>query len=226
MFQVEDVMDTCLKGTTMAERAQSLLDTGLGSDCEFIVGSQDSKVAFKACRTLLARASPVFERMFYGGLQTTNPIQVPDIEPEVFQLMLHSVDEVIKIYAHSVLASPEFENLSKTSLTDIVQLQHMNITSENELFQAVVRWTVTQCKEKGLCVNPSNLQEEVKEVICHIRFLSMSAAEFAEGPGESHLLSTEDKLAILKAIVTHGNIPPPDNMCATWEPRKEYTDYI
>ena len=28
----------------MAERAQSLLETGLGSDCEFIVGSEEHKV--------------------------------------------------------------------------------------------------------------------------------------------------------------------------------------
>ena len=78
----------------------------------------------------------------------------------------------------------------------------------------------------GLNVNPNNLQAEVKDVINHIRFLSLSAAEFAEGPGESPMLSTEDKLAILKTIVTHGLIAPTGHVCPIWEPRKECTQYL
>ncbi|XP_069686380.1 BTB/POZ domain-containing protein 2-like isoform X2 [Periplaneta americana] len=81
-------MESVLKGSTMEERAQSLLETNIGSDCDFLVGSEENKVLFKANKIFLTKASPVFERMLYGGLQPSYPIEVPDIEPEVFHLML------------------------------------------------------------------------------------------------------------------------------------------
>ena len=57
--------------------------------------------------------------------------------------------QVVSIHAHTVLASPQFEGISKSALTDIVQLSSMNTTSEAELFDAVTRWATSQCKEKG-----------------------------------------------------------------------------
>ncbi|KAJ4429451.1 hypothetical protein ANN_21620, partial [Periplaneta americana] len=161
--KVSLLMESVLKGSTMEERAQSLLETNIGSDCDFLVGSEENKVLFKANKIFLTKASPVFERMFYGGLQPSYPIEVPDIEPEVFHLMLNT----------------------------------------------------------GLIANERHLRNEVEDLIKYIRFLSMSSAEFAEGPGESDLLTTEEKLAILKTIVTNGNIPPPSNICPNWNPRKE-----
>ncbi|PSN56800.1 hypothetical protein C0J52_02695 [Blattella germanica] len=212
------MMDTGVKGTTMKERTQSLLDTGLGYDCEFLVGSDDNKVLFKASKAFLIRASPVFERMFIGGLQTSYPVEVPDIEPEVFK--------VVRIYAHEVLENSNFETINKASLIDILQQDYMNVYSELEVFEAVNRWARAQCKEKGLHINGSNLQMEVKDAVGYIRFLTMSSSEFAEGPGESELLSTEDKLAILKTIVTHGKLPLPSHLCPNLMPRRECVEYV
>ncbi|XP_068085064.1 BTB/POZ domain-containing protein 3 [Anabrus simplex] len=78
-----------LSGSTINERSQSLLETGLGSNCIFIVG--ESKVYFSAIKGFLIRVSPVFERMFYGELRETEPTEVPDIEPDVFNTMLRFI---------------------------------------------------------------------------------------------------------------------------------------
>ncbi|XP_067008468.1 BTB/POZ domain-containing protein 2 [Anabrus simplex] len=80
-----------ITGSTMEERAQSLLDTGLGSDCKFVVGDDKNKVIIDASKAFLIRASPVFERMFFSQFQVTEPIEVPDIEPDVFKTMLRFI---------------------------------------------------------------------------------------------------------------------------------------
>ena len=44
----------------------------------------------KSHRMILAMASPVFEAMFFGGLQAQNdePIKILDVQPDAFKVML------------------------------------------------------------------------------------------------------------------------------------------
>nr|CAD7456486.1 unnamed protein product [Timema tahoe] len=55
------------KNSTLADRSEYLLKEEIGSDCEFIIeGEEQTKI--KCSKIFLARASPVFEQMFYGSL--------------------------------------------------------------------------------------------------------------------------------------------------------------
>ena len=75
--------------TRLAERGKHLLDTGVWSDCEFIVGIAPNMKIFHCHKLLLAMASPVFEAMFYGGLaETRREIKIPDVQPEAFSALL------------------------------------------------------------------------------------------------------------------------------------------
>merc|ERR1719431_1995402 len=81
----------------VAERGRHLFETGLWSDCEFIVGVPPSIKIFHCHKMFLAMASPVFEAMFYGGLaETKREIKISDVQPDAFSAMLSYIytDEV------------------------------------------------------------------------------------------------------------------------------------
>lgn len=64
-----------------------MLDTAT-SDVEFIVGQEQKR--FRCHRLLFGLASPCFKAMLFGGMLESRPeasINLPDIEPEVFELL-------------------------------------------------------------------------------------------------------------------------------------------
>lgn len=73
--------------TNLYERVQKLLVSYEWSDCCFSLSGQD----FKAHKLILGISSPVFEAMFYGPLSNNKDIEITDIEPEVFQLLLNYI---------------------------------------------------------------------------------------------------------------------------------------
>ena len=81
----------------MSDRGRHLLETGLWSDCDFIVGHFPNMKIFHCHKIFLAMASPVFEAMFFGNLaETRREIKILDVQPEAFASMLEYVytDEI------------------------------------------------------------------------------------------------------------------------------------
>ncbi|XP_065357888.1 BTB/POZ domain-containing protein 6-like [Calliphora vicina] len=74
-------------------RVYHLFQTKKYTDCHFLVGdSPPNRKAIVSHKLILATASPVFERMFYGQLADKNkPIIIPDIQPAIFQSMLEHI---------------------------------------------------------------------------------------------------------------------------------------
>lgn len=70
------------------ERGQFLLETGIWSDCRFIVGTEPNEQELDGHKLFLAMASPVFEAMFFGGMADNNPIAILDVQPEAFKALL------------------------------------------------------------------------------------------------------------------------------------------
>lgn len=70
------------------ERGQYLLESGIWSDCRFIVGSEPNQQVFEAHKLFLAMSSPVFEAMFFGGIPENNPIAILDVQPDAFKALL------------------------------------------------------------------------------------------------------------------------------------------
>ncbi|XP_067205755.1 BTB/POZ domain-containing protein 6-B-like isoform X2 [Linepithema humile] len=76
----------------LTERSQYLLELGLWSDCNFIVGQEPQQQTFKGHKLFLAMSSPVFEAMFFGGMAEKNdPIPIEDVQPEAFKVLLEYI---------------------------------------------------------------------------------------------------------------------------------------
>ena len=73
---------------SLENRVKSFVDNGKFSDVCFRVGFE--KEIIYAHKLLLAFGSEVFEKMFFGDLKmdTTNPIEIPDLTPVGFLNML------------------------------------------------------------------------------------------------------------------------------------------
>lgn len=84
-----------LKGNNFIDRGKSLLEDEHRTDCTFIIGNETKEV-IKACSIPLILASPVFDAMFYGSVPQKQPVEITDIEPNIFR-------QVIKFaYCHSI----------------------------------------------------------------------------------------------------------------------------
>lgn len=73
------------------ERGQYLLDSGIWSDCRFIVGIEPHQQVFEGHKLFLAMSSPVFEAMFYGGMAEKDPIAILDVQPDAFRALLEYI---------------------------------------------------------------------------------------------------------------------------------------
>ncbi|KAL3099771.1 hypothetical protein niasHT_025293 [Heterodera trifolii] len=78
------------------ERMKHLLSSGEDADIQFLVGDGDKKELLSAHKLILKHASDVFEAMFHFDSQqektenasAVSPVEVPDVEPAAFKLML------------------------------------------------------------------------------------------------------------------------------------------
>lgn len=75
------------------ERGLHLLQTEKWADCRFLVGSTPpNQKIIAGHKIILAMASPVFERMFFGPhADKDDPILIPDVQPDAFQAMLEYI---------------------------------------------------------------------------------------------------------------------------------------
>lgn len=71
----------------VTERGSYLLETGLWSDCKFIVGQEAHQEVVEGHKIFLAMSSPVFQAMFFGGMAEKNePIPIKDVQPKAFKV--------------------------------------------------------------------------------------------------------------------------------------------
>ncbi|KAJ8917550.1 hypothetical protein NQ315_005599 [Exocentrus adspersus] len=73
------------------ERGQYLLETGMWSDCRFIVGTEPNQQVLEGHKLFLAMSSPVFEAMFFGGMAEKDPIAILDVQPDAFKALLEYI---------------------------------------------------------------------------------------------------------------------------------------
>ncbi|XP_060517199.1 BTB/POZ domain-containing protein 1-like [Cylas formicarius] len=73
------------------DRGQYLLESGIWSDCRFIVGAEPNQQVLQGHKLFLAMASPVFEAMFFGGMAEKDPIAILDVQPDAFRALLEYI---------------------------------------------------------------------------------------------------------------------------------------
>ncbi|TRY62081.1 hypothetical protein TCAL_12261 [Tigriopus californicus] len=270
--------------TKLSDRGGHLLETGLWSDCTFVVGIPPNTTAFRCHKMLLAMASPVFEAMFYGGLfNNEENIKILDVQPEAFHIMLeyiytdeirlNSFDlvcdicysakkymlptlvekctkylwrdlnpknacrayefaklfdeavlleksiELIRTHTREVVQEPSFDEIELTTLC-VVLSQDITSASETQLFEAMVKWATKECGRKGFEATIEKKRACLGEALYLIRYLTLTAAEYANGPAQSGLLSQEESFAILMNIAAPGSKDVPNHMNGERQPRR------
>ncbi|XP_069685573.1 BTB/POZ domain-containing protein 6-A-like [Periplaneta americana] len=132
-------MDNCQRSKyRLVERGLEALEKGLAADCKFLVGEEKEEIA--ACKALLAIASPVFEKQFYGSIAEKDPVELLDIEPDAFKKLLQY------IYTHRV------DIISSEEALELIKVAHKYWLSD--LIEICVVYYLDNLKEddiKGLC---------------------------------------------------------------------------
>ena len=271
--------------TRLAERGKHLLDTGVWSDCEFMVGLAPTMKIFHCHKLILAMASPVFEAMFFGGLaETRREIKIPDVQPEAFSALLSYIytdkvqlsnfelvcdicyaankymlpdlveectqylwrdvshknacralefarlfeepvllEKALHVITHQTLDIVEessWEEVDKTTLVTVLSKDYL-AAPESILFDAMDRWAGRECDRRGVKKSGDNKRLVLTDAVYLIRYLSLSAAEFAAGPAQSGILLQQESFSILMNISCPGSWELPEHMAKIAEPRRE-----
>lgn len=158
----------------LKERMVHYQNSGLRSDCEFIVGKEKSPI--RAHKLIVASASPVFDAMFYGALPETQTnsttgltrIEVPDVQPRIFRMLL---DYIYK------------DDLEMTSIGQAC-----------DVFAAANKYMLPHVKQKSLSFLMTNIQASN---LCDVYDLALL---FAEKSLEHHCLAyiRQNTLAMLQ----------------------------
>ncbi|XP_063225802.1 BTB/POZ domain-containing protein 2-like isoform X2 [Bacillus rossius redtenbacheri] len=266
----------------MSIRVNYIIRNGVGSDCELIFIKNGEEIAKKASKSILARVSPVFEKMFFGSPQISNRFNITNVEEDIFDvLLLHayggkwdfkSMDRAVALYlaacayemedlqhvcmeyawprvlsdvwmfldmsgvpelenmknaavrvfarcASEGFISEQFTNISYESLVSVVSQVHMNVRSELDIFDGVMRWSTAQCTKRELEITQENLRSVAGESINMVRFLSMTQGEFESSPMLSSILSAEEKVLILTRIIYKKKTSSMFRLCCLTKPR-------
>ncbi|XP_030534638.1 BTB/POZ and MATH domain-containing protein 3-like [Rhodamnia argentea] len=163
----------------MGQGLKALLDSGLGTDINIIVGDK----TFKAHKLILAARSPVFRARFFGPMGDSNieKLVVEDVDPSIFQAMLEFIytDEFPDISQIAGSISPSTYTdavLHLVAAADRYSLNRLILLCESKLSERITVDTVASIvaladqhqfhKLKAICLNfaanPANLGAVLK----------------------------------------------------------------
>ncbi|XP_020279347.1 BTB/POZ domain-containing protein 6-A-like [Pseudomyrmex gracilis] len=116
---------------------------------------------------------------------------------------------VIRTNTVTIFRDPSWEDVQLTTVLTILEQNELQISSEIELFRAVERWAKSECRRKSLDpTNEKSMKSVVGNALSKIRFLSLTAQEFANGPGVSPLLTRDESSVIFANILKQEKFQP------------------
>ncbi|KAJ8890468.1 hypothetical protein PR048_009977 [Dryococelus australis] len=240
------------------------------------------EIVKKACKAILARVSPVFEKMFFGSAASQDRVKITNVEEDIFDgLLMHayggkwdfrSKDRAVALYLAAsayemkdlqnvcmeylwprILSDvwiflympnmPEFEHMTAAAvkvfarcasegfiseqfilitheaLVTIVSQVALNVRSELDVFDGVVRWSKAQCAKQELEVTRENLRSVAGAAINMVRFLAMTHGEFESSPMLSDILSAEEKVLLLTRNIYKKKSSSMNQLCCLVKPR-------
>nr|XP_022311291.1 BTB/POZ domain-containing protein 6-like [Crassostrea virginica] len=144
-------------GKNVLESNKYMLDNQLYCDVKFKVGKAGKFMS--AHKYVLASRSPVFAVMFNGGLpETSGVIEVSDIEPDVFDILLRYFYYEYK-NVHSTTVIGTLYAAEKYDVTDLVDL------SRDFLESNITEGTVCDIFENARIFNMTDLFDKCREFI-------------------------------------------------------------
>ena len=104
--------------------------------------------------------------------------------------------EMIDNKASEAVTSDAFNDINQKTLINLLKRESLKI-EEVQLFQAVLKWSESECSKKGMEVTGKNKRAVLGDAIYQIRFLSMSEKEFVQFVSLTDLLPGEEILPII-----------------------------
>jgi len=119
-----------------------------------------------------------------------------------------------------VMSEPTWEDVEHGTLKIMLD-NDFSSAPEILLFDGVNRWAGRECERRGEEVSAEKKRSILGEVLFLIRYLTLTAAEFAAGPAQSGLLTQQESFAILMNISCPGSWDLPKHMNEILEARKD-----
>jgi hypothetical protein len=140
------------------------------------------------------------------------------------KLYFYIDSQVFNRNAFELLASKKMESVSFRTLVVIVKEDNLDINSEIELINACLRWAKYKSASENQLEEDCRIRKLLgKEVTPNLRFLSLSACEFASGPGSQGWLTQEERINIFTRISAPKKAQQLQNICGNSEPRGTYS---
>ncbi|XP_067131326.1 BTB/POZ domain-containing protein 6-like [Centruroides vittatus] len=115
-----------------------------------------------------------------------------------------------------------FLNIKLETLCELVTYD-LKLLTENDLFEAVIRWATNVCSKNKEDCKPCNLRKILEPVLRHIRFLSLTRYSFDEMIKQCEILTEEETKKIKSAIENPQYISElPSWVCRWRKPRSLY----
>lgn len=117
----------------------------------------------------------------------------PVLMEKCLQIICSKTDEVLK--------ESSWEEVEQGTVSTLLDQEELQISSETDLFSALERWAKSECLRKSLDpTDPKALKSVIGNALTKIRFLTLTPQKFAEGPGNSPLLTSEEAYLIFMNI--------------------------
>jgi len=132
-------------------------------------------------------------------------------------------EKALQIITHQtldVLGEATWEDIEHGTL-DIVLRNDCLAAPESHLFDAMDRWAVRESERQGMESNGDAKRSVLGETLYLIRYLTLTAAEFAAGPAQSGILLQQESFSILMNISCPGSWDLPTYMANIGEQRKD-----
>ncbi|KAF4532248.1 hypothetical protein B566_EDAN004334 [Ephemera danica] len=128
--------------------------------------------------------------------------------------------EIMQEKTNEVIQENNFEDIAVTTLDMLLQQDNLKVSSELDLIDASLRWARKEAERKALSTDGAGLREALASALSHLRFLTLTPAQFADGPALSEVLSRDESFAILLNISSPGRVPLPEGLSTRTDRRR------
>jgi hypothetical protein len=113
----------------------------------------------------------------------------------------------------AAIGDPKFNEITLSDLIDLLSRDDLAVSSELQLYEAVVRWALVQASRKHKKTTPQLMREVIgPEALKLVRFLNLSAEEILKVYVGFEILTPEETLAVLFNKNRLGSIDLPETI--------------
>ncbi|KFM68835.1 BTB/POZ domain-containing protein 6-A, partial [Stegodyphus mimosarum] len=121
----------------------------------------------------------------------------------------------------AVLESPHFKDASRIVIEDIIKQDSLNVNSELDVINAVLKWARSECRRRSLSCDEMYLRDCIEPLLKHLRLLSLTPEEFCDFVEQHNIFtSLESSVLTRKLLQPDSKVRVPETFCFIAEKRK------